>query len=315
MKSLNQSGVTIVEILVVVAIISLVFVVTVAFLQQYFGKESFRQTTQLLVGDFNNVIHEVRTDVTPADTGVLCYRDLITGELQFAPDADAKPGEHKDCSLYGKAVQLGVALPAPDPPGTVTDLAEDYIIHDLIGLVEDNKSSLQKFQVFHDAVGNVVDTSEVKKVPQGGGFIKAVYFETGGSPPNDKVFLDGFAVVISKFGAVSNTAGDFVGGSRNLSLWAIYPQATPSDRMRTRKFRSDPNPANLGFEEATKAHDLSAHQTVYYHQLARGQTIFVCLESGVGEEWAFIRVGSAKGALEAEVERDSETARNKCETI
>ena len=66
MKSLNQSGVTIVEILVVVAIISLLFVVTASFFQKYFGKESFRQTTQLLVADFNNVIHEVRLDVTPA---------------------------------------------------------------------------------------------------------------------------------------------------------------------------------------------------------------------------------------------------------
>ena len=181
MKSLNQSGVTIVEILVVVAIISLVFVVTVAFLQQYFGKESFRQTTQLLVGDFNNVIHEVRTDVTPADTGVLCYRDSV-GDLQFVSAADVKPGEHKDCALYGKAVQLGIA-------DNVTTLAEDYIIHDLIGLVEDNASSLQKFQVFHDTMGNVVDTSKVKEVPQGGGFIKAAYFiDPLAAPPNDKVF-------------------------------------------------------------------------------------------------------------------------------
>ena len=243
------------------------------------------------------------------DTGVVCYRHLMTGDLQFVASATAKPGQHKDCALYGKAVQLGTT-------DTVTDLAEDYIIHDLIGLVEDNESSLQKFQVFHDTVGNVVDTSKVKKVPQGGGFIKAAYFETG-PPLNDKVFLDGFAVVISQFGAVSNSAGEFVGGSRNLSLWAIYPQATPSDRTRTRKLRSDLNPVNLGFEEATKAHDLtdSLAANDYYHQLASGQTIFVCLESGVGEEWAFIRVGSAKGALEAEVERDFETAKTKCENI
>ncbi len=298
MKSLNQSGVTIVEILVVVAIISLVFVVTVAFLQQYFGKESFRQTTQLLVGDFNNVIHEVRTDVTPADTGVLCYRHLIAKDLQFISAATVKPGEHKDCALYGKAVQLGIT-------GTVTDLAEDYIIHDLIGLVEDNGTSLQKFQVFHKT--NVVDTSKVKQVPQGGGFIKAVYFETG-PPLNDKVFLDGFAVVISQFGAVSNSAGEFVGGSRNLSLWAIYHDTDKALKSRSRKSRFD-------FEAATKVHDRTDPITAYYRQLDPGQTIFVCLESGVGEEWAFIRVGSAQGALEAEVERDSETAKTKCETF
>ena len=302
MRSLNQSGVTIVEILVVVAIISLVFVVTVAFLQQYFGKESFRQTAQLLVGDFNNVIHEVRTDVTPADAGVLCYRDLIPPhDLQFVSAASVKPGEHKDCSLYGKAVQLGIT-------DTVTDLAEDYIIHDLIGLVEDNESSLQKFQVFHKP--GVVDTSEVKKVPQGGGFIKAVYFETGSPHPNDKVFLDGFAVVISQFGAVSNSAGDFIGGSRNLSLWAIYHDADKTLDSRSRKNRAD-------FELETKEHKLppAPISERYYHQLAPGQTIFVCLESGVGEEWAFIRIGSAKGALEAEVERDFETAKTKCKNI
>ena len=81
---------------------------------------------------------------------------------------------------------------------SVTTNAEDYIIYDLIALTDEstNTRTLTKFQVFHktNSVGIViVDTSKEKKVPQGGGFIKAAYFEDPLlSSPMNKVFFGWF---------------------------------------------------------------------------------------------------------------------------
>ena len=337
MRQWDQKGVTIIEVLVVLAIVSLVFVGVITFLQSYFGRESFRQGSQLLAGTFNNMIHNVRTDVWPDEVGYECTEITMPadGDVELSVDSTATPGTGKECAFFGQAFQLGFENEDGNP-AKVVEPTENYYIHDLIGPPDSTDGDFKTFQVF-DSLIPTTPPREIKRqrAPQGVS-IQMAYYDTtpktnlddsnpacpspllchDPSDTDDWAFLDGFAVGISGFGE-RGEGGDFLGGSRKLSLWAIYSgsDATPGSDARDSardRVRVDSGPDN--FVDKTKLHERFSTPE-YYHSLPHGKAIYVCLISGQGEEKAFIRVGSIKGSLAAEVERDSTKAKIHCPDI
>ena len=323
MRKLDQRAITLVEVLVVLAIISMVFVIGFNVFGRYFGQESFRQGVQLFSSHLNDVLNDVQTGVFPTYGGIKCEQDTSTPpELELSRDPDARPGEGNDCLLLGKAVQLGTGGNHRDYENNAKERNE-YIIHTLIGLTVDNfedsgagrEGKAEKFQVFYKdflmSPPEDIDTSVDKFVPQSVE-ISRVYFaeDRGGTPgidPNERTFLDGFAVIVSSFGEFTANDLEFKGGSRNISLYAIYiDDNDPNDIDDD----SDVRPNEIEFRMRTDNHNPNATPPqIYYHKI--NQPIIICLQSGTGE-LAYIRVGSLSGSLEALPDLNPERAEEQC---
>ena len=320
MKGFNQKGVTIVEVMIVLAIIALVFAITFGVFEGYLNKESFRQSVNLFTNDINDVLNDVRTGSFPNIEGVICKNDAGSIEFEVDPtNPQAKPGNRDDCHLLGKAIQLGTE-------DTVSELADNYIEHTLISLNEKGGTSVKfeklKFQVFRSDLAvletnsQFFNTSKSKVIPHGGQ-IKKVYYDknTDGDDdprtiPNNVVYIDGFAVVVSEFGERNDgDTSDFLGGSRNIALRVIHTDtgADQIDASRGRVSEAD-------FVSNTENHNPGPTTpppvSLYYHKIS--YPIVICLESGT-EEMAVIRIGSASGTLEALPDLDPSRAMAACD--
>ncbi len=192
MKRLNQKGVTFIEVMVVLAIVALLFTVTIGVFQGYFNRESFKQSVILFTNDINSVIHQVKEDVYPSREGIICRNVGDVMEFEVDPTNPlAKPGNNDDCIFVGKVIQLGTA-------DTVTVADDKYVIHNLIALNQDDETSLKfeelDFRVFNsNTPGHEFDTSKLKPVSQGGYITKVYYDPDGDNEPrnNPLIYLDG----------------------------------------------------------------------------------------------------------------------------
>ena len=304
MKRLNQEGVTFIELMVVLAIIALLFTVTIGVFQGYFNRESFKQSVTLFTNDINSVIHQVKEDVYPSREGIICKN--VGGNMEFEVDPTnplAKPGNSDACIFAGKVVQMGTT-------GTVSEADDKYVIHNLIALNQDAATSLRfkqlDIQVFNsNTSGHEFDTSKLKPVSQGGYITKVYYDPDGNNDPATGlplVYLDGIAVVISEFGERSDSDNlSFLGGSRVIALRSVFLDSTKTNETRIRQSQDD-------FEAKTEAHDATT-SAAYYHRVEH--PIVVCMESGKGET-AFVRIGSETGILEALAVQDSTKTNKFC---
>ncbi|MYB40370.1 prepilin-type N-terminal cleavage/methylation domain-containing protein [Candidatus Saccharibacteria bacterium] len=303
-KRLDQRGLTIVEVMIVLAVISLVFTITFRVFEPFFNQESFRQSANLFATDLNDVLNDVRTGVFPDYEGVGCQEDGGDVKLVVDPTIDAlKPGNNNECILLGKAVQLGT-------DGTVSELDDKYEVHTLIGLSELNEKSFEQVELFNSPPGspcppNCEYTSSRDKIIPQGGEIKMAYLDADNNgrytdSPVPEIFVDGFAVVIASFGEIQDADSlDFLGGSRNIALRAVYLDAGDDNQNRGRLNRS-------GFTSNTENHDT----TPFYREIEH--PIIICLDSGTGEQ-ALIRVGNQNGSLQALVDLDPVAGKAACE--
>ena len=304
----EQRGVTFVEVLIVLAITSLIFAVSMTLLQNYVGQESFRSSVQLFTTELNGVINDVRTDIWPEVNEIKCKDN--SGNLEYAEDPTALPGRNRDCIFIGKVIQLGVG----DGTLTVSDESRDYIEHTLIGLDSVNEDSPIKFQVFqNEVIGNpnlTFDTSKARIVPHGGAITKV--YQYLGIENNHKdetvltnfIYLDGFAILLADFGEIEDTAtGDVLGGARRISVWGIYEDTDKDSDTRLRK-------TVAALRSKTQNHDPAPKANEYYHEI-RGKPIYICLDSGLGNQ-AFIRIGSSHGSITAVAEQGEAVKNTLC---
>ena len=300
-KKLNQTGVTIVEVMIVLSIIALVFTITFRVFDPFFNKETFRQSANLFAADINDALNDTRTGVFPNYEGVRCNGNLAD-EVVLIRGA-FKPGNYDDCILLGKAIQLGV-------DGTVTEEDDKYWIHTLIGLADKNEKAFERVEIFNNrTLSPEFTTSLDKTVPQGG-LIKMAYLdenlngEYDATPSPGEPFLDGFAVIIDSFGERNDTTTtSFIGGSRNIIMKAAYLDAGAANDNRPR--------ANLAaFETRTKGHRRPPPSTNAFYKDV-DYPIIICLHSGTGEE-GIVRVGSQNGTLQALVDLDPVRAEDAC---
>ena len=176
-KRLDQKGLTIVEVMIVLAVISLVFTITFRVFEPFFNKESFRQSANLFAADINDILNDVRTGVFPDYEGVGCGDDGSGNvKLEVDPTRDAlRPGNNNKCILLGKAIQLGTE-------GTVSELDDKYEVHTLIGLSELNEKSFERVELFNSPAGTPCPpnceyiSSQDKIIPQGGE-VKMAYLD------------------------------------------------------------------------------------------------------------------------------------------
>ena len=220
---------------------------------------------------------------------------------------------------------------------SIVEPTEHYYIYNLMGPPDTDAGRFVTIRVFEKMINDTLsppgDLEEAHKqrVPQGA-FITMVYYdETPGTIylapgatclptlscdstdiSSNWAFLDGFAIGIAKFGERSNDEGDFLGGSRRLSLWAIYHDGSMIRDPTRDRTEVDAVGTPGGFMQQTDQHIFNGSPS-YYHPLPDNVgTIYICMESGQGTEKAFVRVGSIKGSLSAEVERDSTKAEIHC---
>ena len=310
----EQRGVTFVEVLIVLAIISLMFAVSLTLLQNYVGQESFRSSVQLFTTDLNGIINDVRTDIWPEVSGVKC--DNNSGNLVYTSDPDALPGRNRDCIFIGKAIHLGVG----NGTLTVSGEALNYAEHTLIGLASDNENGPEKFQIFQNPNPPAFDTSKTRIVPHGGTITRVYQYVPTIPPPaytnhnhpsiplSDFIYLDGFAILLADFGEIEDTTtGDVLGGSRRISIWAIH---TPNSSG----LNSQHNVGRLRVETSdfitnTAGHNQGTPPFQYYHEI--NTPIYICLDSGLDDK-AFIKIGSSQGSITAVVEQGEAVKNTLC---
>ena len=304
----EQRGVTFVEVLIVLAIISLIFAVSMTLLQNYVGQESFRSSTQLFATELSGVIHDVRTDIWPEVNEIKCEDN--GGILEYTHDSSSLPGRHRDCIFIGKAVQLGVH-DGRSTPFSVSDESRDYIEHTLIGLASKNEDGPKEFQVFKNTgtPAETFDKSKARIVPHGSAVTKVYLLKTASSvnhntlTPADFIYLDGFAVLLADFGEIDDpSTGDVLGGSRRISIWAIHADTDKDDPDRPLLSQPD-------FVTNTGNH-ITDSSPEYYHEI-KDKPIYICLDSGQGDQ-AFIRIGSSQGSITAVVEQGEAVKKTLC---
>ena len=293
---LDQAGVTIVEVLIVLAVISLVFTITFQVFEPFFRQESFRQSVNLLTADINDILNDVRTGVSVDRQGVGCGEDGDDIEIiRNTGDSSLQLGGSDSCIMLGKAVPLGL-------DGTdVTEPDNRYEVHVLAGLSRLNAGSFERVELFNRPPPDEFVSSREKIVPQGGD-IKMAYLDADSDGEYDpgETFVDGFAVVIASFGEFRG-AGGFVGGSRSIALRAAYtagPAADDGSRARLSRAQFGAN---------TKSHRRTS--AVFYHPVEN--PIVICLESGAGKQ-GLIRVGNQNGSLQALADLDPAAAERAC---
>ena len=311
----EQRGVTFVEVLVVLAIISLIFAVSITLLQGYVGRESFRQSVQLFTTELSDIINDVRTDIWPEVTGIRCHDDDSDGAIDYDDsDPDVLPGENRACVFIGKAVQFGSG-------GTVSEDSNEYFEHTLIGLSLRNDQGPEEFEVFNSS-SPPIQTTRHRIVPHGGYVTKVYYVENDAlrttvanhNDPaydddatladNDFVYLDGFAILLADFGEIrdSNTE-DILGGSRRISIWGMTLKDAST---HTEHNKSRARPDSSVFASRTDAHET----TPYYHEI-NDRPIYICLDSGLGDK-AFIKIGGEQGAITAVAEQGEAVKETLC---
>lgn len=329
-----QKGVTIIEVLVALAIISLVFVIFAKVFQQFSGRESLKQSANLLVADINDVLSDVKDGVYYDQAGVECDYDPATG-FKYEAVSGARAGQNNRCLFLGKAVLLGTD---PAKVGNGEDAAVDYYVYTLVGNAADrnrNKNRISftdfKVDVFKDP-GGTFDATEKQHVSSRGAIAETYIWPAADSngvvdKTNEVIYIDGFAIVYADFGVVpGDAAGSVTGAARNLRVLPLYPcsQQGTTDDQGYKKDGDRSRPTQALFESRTRENrgsDCSSDAKNYYHyahtfdssshagDIAGGE-IVVCLEGPAGK--AYVSVGSRTGVITAEAELDSQRADDKC---
>ena len=302
----QQAGATLVELMVVIALISLIFVVSFRVLTSYLNRTSFRQGVNQFASQLNDVFNDVAVGNFEARNldGVWCNND--NGNLYFSGrDTNQESdgiGTRQFCVFVGKAVQLGVG----NGSATVVDRDNEFIVHTLIGLRDDITSTttgqaLDKFTVLENILGRdnkravpagthpnapSFSTSVTKNIPYGLE-VTAVYYKDANTPPNT-YFIDGLGVMLTQFGTVSTVDNlNILGGARSINMRPVYLSANQTDATRKRATQAN-------FIDQT-----SSHSTTSYYQPQVNQTIIICLASGGGDHRAYLDIGNRGGALTA----------------
>lgn len=343
----SQKGVTIIEVLVALAIISLVFVIFAKVFQQFSSRESLKQSTNVLVADINDVLSDVKDGVYYDQSGVECDYNLALDTFEYTAVSGTRAGENNRCLFLGKAIFLGTN---PSEVGNGEEAAIDYYIYTLVGNAADrdrNRISFTAFEVdvFKDfGTPSLFDSTDKQNVSSRAAIAKTYIWrdhnENGDIDPTNSevIYIDGFAIVYADFGVIPGAAGGVTGAARNLRLLPIYPCSgrstsgltTPSlpttidkrDGGRIRFSQAD-------FETLTRGNagdNCSSDTDNYYHyaddsapssptatppfngDIVNGE-IIVCLEGPAGQ--AYVSVGST-GVITAEPELDSQRADDKC---
>ena len=81
MKKLDQKGVTIIEAMIVLAIIALVFSITFSVFQRYLAEKTFQNGVTLLQEEFNGFLNDVRQNTYPTRKGIKCTENISTPNI------------------------------------------------------------------------------------------------------------------------------------------------------------------------------------------------------------------------------------------
>jgi type II secretory pathway pseudopilin PulG len=183
----NQTGFTIVEALIFLAVSALVFAASVTAISSQNNRTAFAQS----VRDFELRIQDMLND---AETGY--YASDNTANC--GSGTQQQRGTNSDCIFLGKAMEFNVG-----------GNKEKYQVHTVIG---DTKSATGAFTQGDINLANprvVNDTDETKDLTYGLEVVKVVL----GTTQTDKEDIDGFAVLstlgkpLSSSGRVSNESG------------------------------------------------------------------------------------------------------------
>ena len=316
----GQKGFSLVETMIVLAIVGLVFVAFFKLFSVLSNRESLKKGTDVVVVDINDILNDISVGSFDDQEGVHCHRAGQTSQrVVFDKDADALPGHHDECIFLGKSVQLGAGPGTVGVPTTGADQSNKYTVYTLIGLSANTTAGQTtdidnyNFFVFRHKAANSNEPNFDSTVY---GFTRSIEIThsyiwndsattgTQGSVDwsSEVIYIDGFAVFLTTFGAVrSSHQRAILGGARNIGLYGAYlDNSSKTDASRVRPTLPD-------YATQTEGSRFGG-STQYYHPV-EGEVI-ICFQGSGGR--SYVRVGSFSGALAAESELDAELVNDRC---
>ena len=309
----SQKGVTIVEVLVALSIVSLVFVVLVKVFNQFASREGLKTSTHDLVADINDILSDVKEGVYYDKSDVECTFTPATGgggTFSYATSIGARAGQNNKCIFLGKAVILGTS---PSTVGTAGDDSSDYYIYTLMGPGQSTGANNSKFSsidaldIFKNDTAPKFDSTVNRNLSARTVITESyIWDDINGDSVVDRsseiAYIDGFAIVNSSWGVNYDTFGNVRGGARSLKILSIYPCKDYELNSRSRPTSSGADSFRSRTQNNAQGDCSAASNKSYYHSEhdpSSGKNVFadgeiiVCLLGSAGK--AYVKIGSQSG--------------------
>lgn len=205
-------GFTIVEVMIVLAVTSALFVAASYLISGQQGKTQFAQAINDIQAQINDVISNVQSGYYATNGKVTCNG---TGGVLSLSTGNSSQGSNGGCIFIGRAIQFAVADAAGNPDPTA------YNIYDIVGLQYDASGNiiqnLASDQVKALAPPNNADTTQSQKLLYGLQAAKMYY--------NDTAHPISTVAFISTLGNGVDANNNLASGSQHVELRPVQNTA------------------------------------------------------------------------------------------
>jgi prepilin-type N-terminal cleavage/methylation domain-containing protein len=265
MRQARSSGFTIIEVMIVLAVTSLLFLSASALISGRTNQTEFDQSTRALQQQIQDTINEVSSGDFSAAIGANAYTCTAgVGSITFGPGGTGQ-GTNQGCIFVGKVMQFGVGANQ-----------DQEITYDVAGLRQqpsgDEVTSLAQAAPAVIELGGTTPDAQTAPLEYGlhtyfgNGNVSSMSATTnlGKSP------IGAFAFVYS---LASYSGGSIVSGSQQIN---VVPVAT----------------STLGMTQAAMVTAINS-QLKNSPDFSSGTTVSICLESATTNQYAIITIGGS----------------------
>lgn len=286
-----QAGFTMVEVMIVLAVTSLMFISAVAFINGRQNRTQFTTAINLLQQQLQQIINETANGYYPQTTSFSCTRGSAAPPVLTNQSAADRQGQNPDCIFLGKVIQF-----APDISGTTE---EPYIIYPIIGNRLGSTNTSEASMLYDSPAGTAT-------------FPEAAARGTGTN-----------TTLTSATTQASLTQGLTVTG-----MW--YGTSSSQTTSTFGIISSLPNPSGAGVASGTQTMGLytvastALHQTPEYTAdaifagkitsapLQIVNSVSICLASGTTKQWGLITIGQRDASVASNLAVDLQIRDTAC---
>ena len=277
--SKGGKGYTVIEVLIFIAVSSLMFITAMIAINGRQQQVQFSQGTREFDAKIRDIINDVTTGYYPANDTVSCQ--VVASEVQIEASTGQTIGTNSECIYIGKVLQFN--LNGVSDSFKIYNLAgKRFVGDDLTPTLSIDEAAPKAVTMIAD--GSFVDPSENFLIPYGLKVTKVI------SPQSDTVYSEyGAIAIVSNFGGSSVSEGQSVqiGGIVGSQFGASESDAVGVINSLTQLENN--NVDNIG-----------------YMDINRSQGIVICLESSRGSV-ASITLGK-NGSSDTELQLDNHIA-------
>ena len=262
----TQRGFTIVEVLIVLAVTSAMFILAAGAINGKQDETEFQQSINNITSSIQQTINQISAGEYPNVNDFTC--DGTTGILKITPGTNQQ-GANNGCILLGEAMQFGFKGTSPQQYRTyiIAGLQHDSSGDDITSLTAAKPAAIAPGTATNDK--GVPDASVPGYLQDG---LTAVWMKSNGKPVAAVAF-------ISSLGQYKG--GNLVSGSQQLS---VYPVASSSGNDQV------PNSQSPYVAEAINKNLASAPQNP-------SSGVQICFASGGTNQSGLVTIGSGSRSL------------------